>query len=133
MPVASATHGKFRAADLLDPSVPEKGVEILEGELVVMTPAGKFHNRIAHRFLFLFKGFCDSHPDCDFGGDNEGFLVERNPDTLLSPDACLFRARPDPDQSWMEFAPEIAVEVLSPSNNAAEMAFKIRKYFECGS
>ena len=33
----------------------------------------------------------------------------------------------------MEFAPEIVVEVLSPSNSQAEMAFKRWKYFDAGT
>jgi Uma2 family endonuclease len=33
----------------------------------------------------------------------------------------------------MEFAPEVVVEVLSPSNSPVEMAFKRRKYFAAGT
>jgi Uma2 family endonuclease len=123
----------LRIENLESLQVPEKFIEILEGELVQMTPAGRIHNRIALNFICLFKDFCSTHPELTYGGDNEGFLVQRSPDSLLSPDACLFRKRPDTGTTWMEFAPEIAVEVLSPSNSPAEMLYKRKLYFEAGT
>jgi Uma2 family endonuclease len=128
------TKGAFRAEDLLQPGMPEKFTEIVEGELIVGEPAGRYHNWIALNIHFLFRDFIRAHPELECGGDNEGFLVQRNPDTLLSPDACLFRRRDETGSStWMEFAPEVAVEVLSPSNTRAEIAYKRRKYFLAGS
>jgi Uma2 family endonuclease len=126
-------NSSFQAEDLLQPGMPEKFTEIIEGELIVREPAGRYHNRIACKFLFLFNEFCSSHAELEYGNDNEGFLVQRKPDTLLSPDACLFRKRAATDKTWMEFAPEIAVEVLSPSNTRAEIAYKRQKYFAAGS
>ena len=133
MPLASENYGKFTVEDLRDPAIPEKGVEVLEGELIQVKPGEWFHNQIAYRFSRLFDTFRRSHPDLRFGTDNDGFLLDRDPDTLLSPDASLFRARPRSDGPWLSFAPEIAVEVLSPSNSATEIAYKIHKYIECGS
>src|SRR5688572_1730424 len=124
MTVDIKTNGNFRADDLLQPGMPEKFTEVIEGELIVREPAGKYHNRIASNFLVLFREFCKPHPELDYGNDNEGFLVQRKPDTLLSPDACLYRRRPSPDRGWMEFSPEIAVEVLSLSNTRAEIVYK---------
>lgn len=123
----------FRVEDLDRADIPEKFVEIVEGELIEMTPAGKFHNRVAYNIQRLFDSFRSERPELDFGGDNEGFLVSRDPDTLLSPDACLFRKRPELEKTWLEFAPEIAVEVLSPSNSQSEIFYKRRLYFETGS
>jgi len=133
MAVVTERYGTFRAEDLLNPEVPEKFVEIIEGELVVTLPAGRFHNRICFRFARLFQLYCETSTGLDYGGSNEGFLLEQHPDVLLSPDACLFRKREDPDNIWMEFAPEVAVEVLSPSNTGTEMAYKMEKYFGAGS
>ncbi|MCA9413121.1 MAG: Uma2 family endonuclease [Candidatus Omnitrophica bacterium] len=108
-------------------------MEILQGELIQKTPGEWFHNQIAYRFSRLFDTFCQSHPELRFGTDNDGFLLDRDPDTLLSPDASLFRARPKADRPWLPFAPEIAVEVLSPGNSTSGIAFKIQKYLSCGA
>jgi len=133
MCVVLENYGTFRVEDLLKPDIPEKCVEIVAGSLVVMTPAGKYHNRVAFRFQVLFQEFCETKPNLDFGGDNEGFLLRRNPDLLLSPDACLFRKRPETESPWLEFSPEVVVEVLSASNNPSEMAYKVRKYLDAGT
>lgn len=133
MAVASRQSTLITAAQLAEPGMPEKFVELIEGELILMTPAGKWHNRVAMNLAFAFRQFCAARPDLDFGGDNEGFLIHRDPDTVLSPDACLFRARPDTGSTWMEFAPELVVEVLSPANSQAEMAFKRQRFFDAGT
>jgi Uma2 family endonuclease len=133
MSVLVAEKRLLRVDDLDGSEIPEKFAEIIEGELIQTAPPGRYHNRIASRFTFLFSDFCESRSDFTFGTDNEGFLIGRDPDSLLSPDGCLFRRRPEPEGTWMEFAPEVVVEVLSPSNSPLEMAFKRRKYFAAGT
>ena len=133
MSVAIQTRRQITAEELAAPGIPEKFVELIDGELIEMTPARQWHNEVALNIVFLFRQFCRQHRELKAGGDNEGFLISRSPDTVLSPDACLFRRRTDTGATWMEFAPEIAVEVLSPSNSKMEMAIKKRRYFEAGS
>lgn len=133
MSVQLKRHDSFRAEDLLRPGMPEKFVQIIDGDLFVMTPAKRRHNRIAGRFLMLFAEFCRSRPNLDWGGDNDGFLIRREPDTLLSPDASFHRRRPETEEPWLEFAPEIVVEVLSASNQRGEMFLKRTRFFEAGS
>lgn len=114
--------------------MPEKFVEIIEGELIQMTPADWYHNRVASNIEMVFRRFCSERRGLNFGGDNDGFLLKRNPDTLFSPDASLFKRRPrSKDRPWMEFAPEIVVEVLSPSNHPAELVYKRHTFFEAGT
>jgi Uma2 family endonuclease len=133
MSLVVAKYGEVHADDLLRPDMPSKFVEIIDGDLIVMTPAGKYHNRVSSNFEFVFRLFCKSHPELDFGGDNDGFLISRNPDTLLSPDATLYRRRKDEGKTWLEFAPEIVVEIISPSNLISAIAFKRSRFFDAGS
>jgi Uma2 family endonuclease len=81
----------------------------------------------------MFDWFCEEWPELSFAGANEGFILRRDPDTLVSPDACRFRRRPELESTWHEFAPDIAVEVLSPSNSPAEMLHKRKAYFAAGT
>lgn len=121
------------AEDLYSPDVPEKFVELIEGELIEMTPGNWRHAEVAYNIVKVFDRFCDERRDLKFCADNNGFLIGRDPDTVLSPDAALFRRRPNPTTPWYPFAPEIVVEVLSPSNSLTAMAFKRRRYFEAGT
>lgn len=116
-----------------DTDIPEKFAEIIEGELIVVTPAGFYHNSIALNLHSIFRKFIATRPNLRHGGDNDGFLLRRTPFTLLSPDASLFYDRSPYTTTWLEFAPEIAVEILSPSNAAMEMVVKRHKYFEAGT
>jgi Uma2 family endonuclease len=123
----------FRADDLLRPGSPEKFVEVIEGELIEMTPAGWEHNDLALALHRLLHDFCRSRAGMRAGGDNDGFLVQRDPDVLLSPDASLHSKRPSKGRPWLEFGPELVVEVVSPSNTRTELAYKKGKYFGAGT
>ena len=124
---------RVRIEDLQSPDMPEKLFELIEGELIELPLPTPRHNRIAFNIERLFGDHCQQHPELDFGGDNDGFVVERNPDSYLVPDASLFRVRPGSDQPLRDFGPEIVVEVMSPSNSPSEMAFKRHRYFRAGT
>ena len=65
-----------------------------------------------------------------------GFLLRREPPTVRGPDvAFVLREHvptPLPD-GWLEGAPDLAVEVLSPSNREAELEARIRDLLEAGT
>jgi Uma2 family endonuclease len=131
---AYTPYGKICAEDLFAPDMPERFIELIEGELAFMSPAGFKHENIGGEIEFQFRLFARKHAHVAVGTSNMGFLIQRNPDTLLCPDACLFRKRPWPDdQPWGAFAPELWVEVLSPSNSEAEMTFKRHRLFDAGT
>lgn len=65
-----------------------------------------------------------------------GIVLQEDPPRVYGPDLAYYREDPAPygDRSgWITRAPDLAVEVISPSNRAAEMRRKIRKYFESGA
>lgn len=133
MSVVTRKYDAFRADDLFTPGMPEKFVEIIDGELIATVPAKCAHNKIAWNSQALFHSFRSHRKDLRVGHDNDGFLLSRNPDTLLSPDASIFRARNNVSTTWLEFAPDIAVEVLSASNQRGEIVLKRSRFFEAGA
>jgi Uma2 family endonuclease len=65
-----------------------------------------------------------------------GFVLERNPDTVRAPDVCFVRADRLPSGNlppFLDGAPDLAVEVKSPSNTKREIAEKIALYVRTGS
>jgi Uma2 family endonuclease len=65
-----------------------------------------------------------------------GFVLGEDPPRVYAPDLAYLSEDPaaygDPG-GWITRAPDLAVEVISPSNRAAEMERKIGKYFQSGA
>jgi Uma2 family endonuclease len=66
-----------------------------------------------------------------------GFILRRNPDTVRGPDVAFVRADRIPPQGeprgFWEIAPDLAVEVISPTNTPSEVQAKIREWIEAGT
>ena len=65
-----------------------------------------------------------------------GVITERDPDTVRGPDlAFTSRARMNayPAPGFLDSAPDLCVEILSPSNRAARMQQKVVEYLDAGA
>ena len=123
------------AEQLLDVNIPGKQVELVRGRLVVKEPPGYLHAVIAARLTFELMQYVRAH---DLGQvvSDPGFTLERNPDTVRAPDiAFVQRSRvPDPlPTAFAEFAPDLAVEVLSPYDRPGETLAKIGDWLDAGT
>ncbi len=114
----------------------DKLYELVEGELITMSPAGYDHGQIGQNFLLLFHGYVRKHDLGGVVGPDTGFVLKRDPDSVRSPDAAFIRKEriptPRPVKYW-EGAPDLAVEVLSPSDSATEMDAKVQEYLDAGA
>jgi Uma2 family endonuclease len=64
-----------------------------------------------------------------------GFLIERNPDTVRVPDVAFIRSERMPPEGVAKFfpgAPDLAVEVLSPSDRPGEISAKVQAWLRAG-
>jgi Uma2 family endonuclease len=124
------------AEQLLGVKIPGKQVELVRGRLVVKEPPGYRHGDITARLAFALMQYVRAQ---DLGqvlvGDT-GFTLARNPDTVRGPDiAFVQRSRvPDPlPTAFAEFAPDLAVEVLSPHDRPGETLGKIGDWLNAGT
>jgi Uma2 family endonuclease len=65
-----------------------------------------------------------------------GFVLSRNPDIVRSPDVAFLRnerLKSIPEEGFFEGAPDLAVEIVSPSESATTLARKIRQYLQAGT
>ena len=66
-----------------------------------------------------------------------GFLLSENPDTIRGPDVSFVRAdRFDPvaaESGFFRGAPDLAIEILSPSNRPGEIHAKVADYLAAGA
>ena len=109
--------------------------ELYRGELVPMTPVGLEHGRIVIRFGRLL----DEHVEksrLGTVGTEVGFHLFQKPDTTLAPDIAFIAQSRVPQGSaaekFVEFAPDLAVEVLSPWDTVTEITRKIEVYLNAG-
>jgi Uma2 family endonuclease len=111
--------------------------ELVSGELRIMSPAGSRHGRIALRLGSLLEQFVrQGRLGATFGAET-GFILARNPDTVRAPDAAFVAAARVPasglPDGYFPGAPDLGVEVISPSEAAAEINRKVGEYFAAGA
>ncbi len=110
--------------------------ELDEGELLTMSPAKKRHGDIQTRIAFELGRFLLHTPLGRVYVAETGFLLQREPATLRVPDVSFLTAerasRLSPDD-WLEGAPDLAVEVVSPSDTASYVLRKVSQYLHFGS
>lgn len=138
----STSQTKLMTADELD-ALPTYGpggdrrYELIRGELKEISPTKPLHGIICARIAFHLFGFVEEHDLGEVFGAETGFLVETDPDSLVGADAAFVSrerlATVENFEKFLPFAPDLAVEVLSPSNTAQEMDEKVALYFAAGS
>ncbi len=110
--------------------------ELVRGELIMMSPAGFRHGRIAARLAQLLLNHVDEHGLGIILGAETGFILARNPDTVRAPDVAFVkaqRAKEAPQRGFFPAAPDLAVEVLSPDDSAGEVLAKVRDWLGAGT
>ncbi len=117
---------------------PPPGVryELDAGELVVMTFPTFEHNFVAERIYHFIYAYLRRNPVGRVLFPDSGFLLSSGPDTLRGPDVSfLTKARlelVDRKSNQFEGAPDLAVEVVSPSDRASSLQRKVRQYLAAG-
>jgi Uma2 family endonuclease len=108
--------------------------ELVAGELVPLSSPTLKHNRIRDLLARFLGNFFESNP---IGEAVTEIDCQLSADTVRCPDIAIFLADRlrdvDSEKSPTPFAPDIAVEVLSPSQTAMELRRKVRDYLRAGT
>jgi Uma2 family endonuclease len=111
-------------------------VALIEGELYRMAPAGGRHGRLGVRLTVALHLFVEAHESGVVYGADTGFVLQREPDTLLAPDVTFIRKDRvpvgDDEIGFPEVVPDLVVEILSPSNTSTMMTKKVNAYLAAG-
>jgi Uma2 family endonuclease len=102
-----------------------------------MSLAKPLHGIVCARVAAALINFVEAN---DLGmafGAETGFVVGRDPDSVLGADAAFVSherlATAENFEKYFPFAPDLAVEVLSPGNTVREINEKVAMYFAAGS
>lgn len=121
------------AEQLARPPYTERSCELVDGRVVDVNPASWRHGSVAGRIHAALLAWTGANGGRVVSADT-GFLVRRHPDTVRAPDVAFLRpGRPLPADGFVDGAPDVAVEVLSPDARAGATARKVRDYLEGGA
>jgi Uma2 family endonuclease len=131
------THAKLMTADELA-QLPDDGLyELVRGELRTMCPSGRKHGRIAARLAWRLGQYVEANGLGEIAIAEAGFLIARNPDTVLVPDVGFISteraASASENEIYWPFAPDLAVEVVSPNDRSGEVKEKVHTWLAAGT
>ncbi len=110
--------------------------ELVQGEVRRMSPAGFKHGAVAAQIVFLLQSFAKPKRLGVVGTAEAGFVLARGPDTVRAPDVWFVareRIPPEPSEGFGQLAPDLAVEVMSPSDRPDDVQSKVLEYLAAGT
>jgi len=109
-------------------------LELDEGELITMPPAAEEHGHIEMDLVVLLGNFVKKHKLGRVYAGDTGFRL--NDRTVFAPDVAFVRrdrAEAVRSTSFANGAPDLAVEIISPSDGMRQSTRKVKQYLAAGS
>lgn len=126
--------------DLADaPEYQDRVLELVEGVIIDMPKPKRIHGVVVAELTFRLATYVKQNDLGEVASGDPGFVLERNShgrDTVRGLDvAFLSKSRKlgPPDFSWYELGPDLAVEVISPSNTADDIHLKVSQLLKAGT
>jgi len=119
--------------------MPDEGLrhELVRGEVISMSLPGGQHGKISLKISRLIGNHVESAKLGDCYAAETGFLIERDPDTVRGADVAFVRASRLSEitnpKKHVPFAPDLAVEVISPHDGSDEVQEKVQAWLAAGS
>ena len=117
--------------------LPDDGMvhELDEGRVVCMPPSAFRSGRVAALVLIRLGVYVAQHNLGIVTGPDAGVILGRDPDTVRAPDVSVIRRERvvDTGRAYVPGAPDLVVEVLSPSDRYSAVARKVAQYLAAGA
>ena len=107
--------------------------ELIKGELLTLTPPKREHGRIVTN-LAMILGLHVKANRLGVVYTESGYHIERDPDTVLGPDASFVaQDRVESEDGYYSRPPDLAIEVLSPGDRKSYVERKLAIWLETGT
>ena len=134
-----ATKVRLTAQDLWCLGEGDVRRELVDGEVIEMAPVGGKHGQIVSRVDRLLRAHVERHGGGEVVVGDVGFVLAlpTDPERVRAPDVAFISTQRLPEgklpDTFVPGAPDLAVEVLSPSDNPVDAQQKVRDYLDAGS
>lgn len=126
-----AVHIRMTNAEYMTMPDDGKRYELHDGELAEMPSAGMLHNWIVLILSSTLGALVLEHNLGYAAGDGLDYVLDEG--LILKPDFSFIANVFPPFVGYPTRSPDLAVEVVSPSNSPMEMTYKMRMYIKYGS
>jgi Uma2 family endonuclease len=125
------SHTRLSNADYI--SLPDDGkrYELHEGVLIEMPSPSPLHVWVVTLLVRVISNYVIERSLGFVAADNLDYFMGEG--VVLKPDVSFAANIFPPFAKRFEFAPDLAVEILSPSNSASEINYKVKSYLQYGS
>ena len=107
--------------------------ELIDGRIVPMSPTGDAHGGIEGNFYSALQSFVRQLKLGKVRVGEVGVYIRRDPDRVRAADVLYISneryAQRKRKQGYLDVAPELVVEILSPDDTVQDMNQKLRDYF----
>jgi Uma2 family endonuclease len=122
---------KYTHADLLQMPDDGKRREIIDGELFVTPSPVNYHQKILLNLTLAFGQFLERHPLGELRFAPLDVILSDH--DVLEPDLLfVLNAHKDILQDWVRGAPDLVIEILSPTTEARDRGIKLKAYARYG-
>lgn len=106
--------------------------ELIDGKIVPMSPAGGLHGKLELSLGAKLLDFIRERGHVVVG--EVGIYIRRNPDRIRAADVAVFAKErlPAIPDTCIEVAPDVVVEIMSPTDLWRDVRAKIDDYFAIG-
>lgn len=109
--------------------------ELVKGEIVKMSPTGFWHGVIEGKFYQALVSFVEKNKLGLVMVGEVGLYTRRNPDTVRGADVIFIshqRLAESKSKSYLDVAPELIVQIMSPNDAWSDVMAKLEEYFNIG-